>query len=498
MEPRDERLEENPWVRRIQDANAVTFVETTEWCPEEAVRFWQAAFDATTPCFAAVRAAACRVPLVPGTGSTGFGEQGERSEAAVFAFLQAHSLEPDRAGHWVPPQDRAGSPVVWRAFLEEHLLSPLFVCPYTQTTPLFWAVRRADRGLVRYFLNTGVPLNERNCTANALSAVEPYQHWYGIAIDLVASGARYLPGLHDGLLARLMQPRSCVTNNEEDNQPVAVVDALLNAGASPLDGGGGDNALVRAAQHQPRRVIERLIRGMDPTGAAIHQAFRAAVGRGQADAVRLFLESGCRLVDAYGRRVLNELLQDLVVNQKHAWSANGRHGPPHWEPPNALLEVVDALLIHGARGDDLQAGTNSPIVNALNLGNRTLIDRLLPTSDKLHHHPVLLPFLHAPADLPAVRRLVNAGFHLDAADSSGRTALGWALSQEDFPTAFALLQMGADPQAMHWFGNQLRAAWDHAPDSQRRDTALAELAKQALLEATPSLAEPTVVRRPRF
>ncbi|MFD0738754.1 ankyrin repeat domain-containing protein [Lysobacter koreensis] len=227
-----------------------------------------------------------------------------------------------------------------------------------------------------------------------------------------------------------------------------VLHALLRRGVSPAGSGGLARFLTACAiSDQAGRALEGcaldlLERGADPfaTSAAGDPPLALAVRLGWPRLVERLLAIGVGLDvrDSHGMSAL------------HLAAALGREA------------TLKKLVAQGASPDLLAADGQTPLGVALSSGRRDLADWLDWRGWPLPHRPLLADDVPAAAivgDADAVRRLLDLGLPVDAADSQGCTALLRAAGGGHRAVVDLLLARGADPQlAAHSGATPLSAA----------------------------------------
>lgn len=229
---------------------------------------------------------------------------------------------------------------------------------------------------------------------------------------------------------------------------LAATQALLRGGASPAGAGG------------LARFLEACVRE-DQAGRGLEQFALELIERG-AD---LFAPSPCGEPAAALAVRLGwmRLLERLVADGVDLDHRDG-HGMTALHLAAALArEPALKLLVQGGASPDVRAADGqTPLGVALSAGRRDLADWLDWRGWPLPRRPLQASDLPAAAmvgDSDAVRRLLELGFPIDAADDKGCTALLRAAGGGHAGTLELLLERGADPQrAAHTGATPLSAA----------------------------------------
>ncbi|GAB3102097.1 ankyrin repeat domain-containing protein [Lysobacter terrae] len=219
--------------------------------------------------------------------------------------------------------------------------------------------------------------------------------------------------------------------------PVALpsLQALLRRGVSPAGTGGlarflaACSASEQAARGLEYFALDLLERGADPfaPSPAGDPPLALAVRLGWSRLVERLLAIGVSLDgrDSHGMSAL------------HLAAALGREA------------VLKKLVAHGAAPDLLAADGQTPLGVALSSGRRDLADWLDWRGWPLPKRPLRAQDVPAAAivgDADAVRRLLDLGLPVDAADSQGCSALLRAAGGGHRAVVDLLLARGADPQ----------------------------------------------------
>ncbi|MGY0612710.1 ankyrin repeat domain-containing protein [Luteimonas sp. A501] len=229
---------------------------------------------------------------------------------------------------------------------------------------------------------------------------------------------------------------------------LAATQALLRGGASPAGAGG------------LARFLEACVRE-DQAGRGLEQFAMELIERG-AD-VFAPSPSGEPAAALAVRLGWMRLLERLVADGVDLDHRDG-HGMTALHLAAALArEPALKLLVQGGASPDVRAADGqTPLGVALSAGRRDLAEWLDWRGWALPRRPLQASDLPAAAmvgDSDAVRRLLDLGFPIDAADDKGCTALLRAAGGGHAGTLELLLERGADPQrAAHTGATPLSAA----------------------------------------
>ncbi|WP_342317226.1 ankyrin repeat domain-containing protein [Lysobacter sp. FW306-1B-D06B] len=284
-------------------------------------------------------------------------------------------------------------------------------------------------------------------------------------------------GLRDGRaeelggLAQLLsaKERGALLHDEDAVGSAARVRWLLAQGADPeVRDPQGDTPmqalLARGAEAEPS-VRALLQHAVSPAGAGGLARFLAA-SQGAADAASLedlALELLERGADPFARSPAGDPPLALAVRQGWArlldrllaigvdLNARDSHGMSALHLAAALGRdgMLKRLVAHGAAPDLLAADGQTPLGVALSSGRRDLADWLDWRGWPLPKRPLQAQDVPAAAivgDADAVRRLLDLGLPVDAADAQGCTALLRAAGGGHRAVVDLLLARGADPE----------------------------------------------------
>ena len=316
-------------------------------------------------------------------------------------------------------------------------------------------------------LDRGYPLPASVSDGDAGDAPLPDRAPAALLRDGLSEGRDDLAGL-----AQLLSPAELGAQLHDDDSAAAPgrIEWLLAHGADPeVRNGRGDTALFtvldRGATALPA-LCALLARGVSPAGGGGLARFLGACASGDAAAHGLeacalaLLERGAdpfaasRAGDpplALAVRLGWPRLVERLLATGVALDARDSHGMSALHLAAALGReaLLKQLVAHGASPDLLAADGQTPLGVALSSGRRDLADWLDWRGWPLPRRPLLANDVPAAAivgDADAVRRLLDLGLPVDAADNQGCTALLRAAGGGHRAVVDLLLARGGDPQ----------------------------------------------------
>jgi uncharacterized protein len=307
---------------------------------------------------------------------------------------------------------------------------------YAELWPIVIAAHKGDYEIVQTLLEAGADPSTQHCRPTALGVAAYKGHLEIVRLLLKSQADPNIPTHEDGYTP-LMRAAT--------DGPLEIVKMLVAAGADVNVWAAGDNALERAIVHAEREIYEFLFPFANAEirellGSDIeHQFQRATVQkqRLQNKAVRKLIDLACA-----GKVDQLKLLiaAGVDVNELDPWGDTALMTAARF----GRVEVIQALLKAGADpnrpGEDYDGAIDySPIMNATTdrHSNQCVecIDLLLAAGADMNQTTAegvtaLMAALICP-NLPALRRLLEAGAKVYLKNHEGKTALDIALAESE-------------------------------------------------------------------
>lgn len=294
--------------------------------------------------------------------------------------------------------------------------------------PLFLAASIGNIDIARFLLQKGGKLNERNWSGQPFFAdVCAGEHMAGIRF-LLENGA-------NANTTNISGRHVIVPPVKSGN--VELVRMLLAFGAnSNAKDISGNHILALAANTENWDMIKLLLdRGANANGKTVNgiTVFVDLVNKKRYAMARELLERGADADarDLYGQRVLVTVIKNSDM------------------PQAEKVDLVRALLIHGASPDASDTTYNSPaICHAMDLGNNEIVALLLrhnaKANKKMRSGETLLLSAIEQGRTEQAKLLLEHGADPNATDKKGRTPLLQAIVKRDLELIASLKQHGAD------------------------------------------------------
>ncbi len=275
-------------------------------------------------------------------------------------------------------------------------------------TPLMLAAQNGDRKLAAAMLALGANPNLQNNTRQGWSSES--RERYGTALHLAAAR-------NDAAMVALL-----LTHHAD-------VKLRSIAGCTPLDVAALMGATEVASQLISAGADVNAAGPANTTGGAT--PLLLATGNDHTDTVKLLLEHG--------------------ANPDAAYTTGAGSTPLMLAANSGNSEIARLLLEHGARTDLGDNEHKTALYRAVDRGNVKVVQLLLahganPNERTSQNYPLLIIATAGnKPDLDIVAALLKAKADVNAADSSGQTALYYAVRDSRMDLAEMLLAAGADP-----------------------------------------------------
>jgi uncharacterized protein len=379
----------------------------------------------------------------------------------LFKELGDNDDDYDREYDWIDeiesPQE-IQSPLNAAAVIGDHQMVELLLrsgaqpnlANYAELWPIVIAAHKGDYEIVQTLLEAGADPSTQHCRPTALGVASYKGHLEIVRLLLKSQANPNIPTHEDGYTPLM---RAATDGHLE------IVKMLVAAGADVNVWAAGDNALARAIVHAEREIYEFLLpfateETREFLGSDIEHKFQRATVEKQ----RLEDRSVRKLIDLAVAGKVDQLklliatgidVNGLNPGGDTALMAAARFG---------RVQVIQALLELGAdpnqSGEDYDGLTgHSPLMNAtfdrhsdrcvecINLLLTAGADVNQTTAEGL---TALMAAAFIGPNLPALRRLLEAGAKVHLKNHEGKTALDIALAESEqmsgFDEAIALLK----------------------------------------------------------
>lgn len=300
-----------------------------------------------------------------------------------------------------------------------------------------------------------------------LSAIE---HQPDMVVDLIEAGAdvnqRYLNELKATPLMAAVSRDQLVTVRQ-----LLVKGANINAKDAM-----GDPAINWASYYGYKEIVQTLLKyGADDRIKSIHgDAMHIALRRGHTELATLTAQHrrilwssnqaklAFQLIEAKDYSKLNSIAKDHHTRE---FRDPVSHTLLHFAVQNECIACVEILLNNGFNTEQQNMIGFTPLMTALQRGNRAIVELLIKQGANINHQanrkgmkltPLMVAAISGSNEL--VDTLLTHHSQLNTQDIMGNTAALWAAGEGHLQLANQLLKAGSDPEIKNNYGFSLNQA----------------------------------------